>query len=109
LTKRFLALQANLKPSAALVSFDQALKILPLKHRKSSSYHGFVLFSMGAWSKDTSAALGRVSYTWKLGRPREAKFTLVLFSSPWAPGQKRHKRGAGPGILLIEPEKTKLA
>jgi hypothetical protein len=58
LTKTFLALQANLKPSAALVSFDQALKSLPLKRRKSSSYHGFVLFSMGAWSKDTSAALG---------------------------------------------------
>jgi len=54
MTKPFLSLQANLKPSAALVSFDQALKSLPLKRRKSSSYCSFVLFSMGAWSKDHS-------------------------------------------------------
>jgi hypothetical protein len=57
LTKPFLAFQANLKPSAALVSFDQALKILPLKRRKSSSYYIFVLFSMGAWSKDTGPGI----------------------------------------------------
>jgi hypothetical protein len=73
LTKPFLALQANRKPSAALVSFDQALKISPLKHRKSSSNNSFVLFSMGAWSKDTSAALGRVSCIWNQVRLGLAK------------------------------------
>jgi len=73
LTKPFLALQANLKPSAALVSFDQALKILPLKRRKSSSYYSFVLFSMGAWSKDTIAALGRGSCIWSQVRLGWAK------------------------------------
>jgi hypothetical protein len=73
LTKPFLTFQANLKPSAALVSFDQALKSLPLKRRKSSSYYSFVLFSMGAWSKDTSAALGRGSCIWNQIKPDWAK------------------------------------
>jgi hypothetical protein len=78
LTKPSLALQANLKRGAALVSFEQALKILPLKRRKSSSYYSFVLFSRGAWSKDTSAALGRGSCIWNQVRPGRAKINRYV-------------------------------
>ncbi len=57
---------------------------------------------MGAWSKDTSAALGRVSYPWKLGRPREAKrAALGRVSYAW---KLRRPREAKLQVLNIPVE-----
>jgi len=67
----FLCSPINALLSAALVSFDQALKTL---HVKTNKFNALWIFSsLPQGSKDTSAALGMEFWGKQVGRPREAE------------------------------------